>query len=219
MKKHTSPYSELFKYLAISMMFSLIGFTVGQLFIPPEIANLGAIFLLVFLIINLVISLVSKKNRIRFTMNRVYIFTFINGIIIYPLINYYAYSLGINTVLSVFFGTILILLALSLYTKKYSNSDTFIKMGPVLLFTLVCVIVMSLINLFIGSSMIRVVISSISVVLFTLYILYGMSAFKYTIKNCTLSHRDDYAPFVINLYTDFINLFLNILEVIDAFRD
>ena len=82
-----NPMSLIFKYLAVSILFMFIGFMFGQIFIPVSFvyyANMIFMFLMIGL---LIMSLLSRKNIIprSFSMNFVYVFTFIDGILTYPL--------------------------------------------------------------------------------------------------------------------------------------
>ena len=208
--------SKLLKYVAISLLFSLCGFVFGKLFIPARIASLGSLFLGIFFIITLIASLFLKKGRnFSLTMNKVYIFTFFHGICIYPVINYYTYSLGISTVLGVLIGTISVFACLSIYASK-NNTNKVLHFGPVLSCVLIGLLIMNIINIFIVSNTINIISSSIGVVLFTVYIVHSITTFKYASNYINLSNADDFAPFVLNLYTDFINLFMHILRLLNS---
>lgn len=211
-----NPFSELFKYTSICLVLSLIGFIFGQIFIPTSLARLGNMFLGLFFLITFIASFLLKKGYRQFwTMNKTYLFAFVHGICIYPVINYYAYSLGITTVISVFIGTIALFLGLSLYGKNTKN-DKILELGPVLSMILLGIIISSFINIFLKSNTFNIVISAVAIVLFAIYIIHSVNGFKHQLNYRSFHSADDYAPFVINLYTDFMNLFLNILSFLDS---
>lgn len=211
-----NPFAELFKYTSLSLVFSLIGFIFGQMFIPPSIARLGSIFLGLFFLITFIASFFLKKGNGQFwTINKVYLFTFVHGICIYPIINYYAYSLGVNTVIGVFVGCIAIFAGLAMYGKN-KDDDSILKLGPILSMTLLGIVIASFVNLFLKSHTVNIGISAIAIILFSIYIIYTVNGFKHQLKYRSFDCANDYAPFVINLYTDFINLFLNILSLLDS---
>ncbi|MCG4471003.1 Bax inhibitor-1 family protein, partial [Lawsonibacter sp. DFI.6.74] len=64
-------------------------------------------------------------------MNWVYLFTFIDGIILYPIIQMYVGSLGKEIVISVLFITALIFLVLSTIARR-EKSDKYLKLGNTL---------------------------------------------------------------------------------------
>lgn len=213
---NTNSFSQLFKYVGISLVFSLLGFVFGQMFIPPRIASMGSMFLSLFFLITFIASLFMKNRRYsNLTMNKVYTFTFIHGLCIYPIINYYAYFLGLATVLGVFIGTITIFIGLSIYAKNKDVSKI-LSFGPIFSFILLGIIIASFLNVFLQSNTMNIGISAIAIILFTLYIIYMIANFKHTLNYRSLNSANDYAPFVLNLYTDFMNLFLNILSFIDS---
>lgn len=214
-----SPFSQLFKYTSIALAFSLVGFIFGQLFIPPTFARLANMFIGIFFLISFLASFFLKKgNKSFWTINKVYLYAFINGICIYPILNYYAYSLGTGTVVAVFVGTIAVFTGLSILGKS-DNSDSILNIGPVLSMILLGIVIASFFNLFLKSNIVNIGISSLAIIVFSIYIVYTVNTFKHQLRYGSFDCADDYAPFVINLYSDFINIFLNVLRLIDSTRD
>ena len=209
-----NPFSEIFKYLSISLLFSLIGLIVGNIFIPVSVVytlrNISSILLLILV----VLALFSKKGLIprRFSMNYVYIFTFVEGIFLYPIMNYYIYDLGIGMVISILIATIIIFAGLSIYAKNNDTSKS-LKYSTTLTFALFGVIVCSFINLFFKSSLVSIIISAISVLLFSIYIIYDINLIKRDIQYSYISDKNDLSIHVFNLYIDFINILLDLLNI------
>lgn len=215
-----NPFSQIFKYLSISLIFSLIGLIVGNMFIPVSVvytlSNISSILIIVLLIL----ALFSKKGMIprRFSMNYVYLFTFIEGIFIYPLMNYYIYDLGIGMVISVLIATIIIFAGLSIYAKNNDTSKS-LEYGRALSFILLGVIISSILNIFFKSSMTTIVISAISVLLFSFYIIYDINLIKRDIQYRQIADKDDLSIHVLNLYIDFINILLDLLRIVSKLDD
>lgn len=215
-----NPFSQIFKYLSISLIFSLIGLIVGNMFIPVSVvytlSNISSILIIVLLIL----ALFSKKGMIprRFSMNYVYLFTFIEGIFIYPLMNYYIYDLGIGMVISVLIATIIIFAGLSMYAKNNDTSKS-LEYGRALSFILLGVIISSILNIFFKSSMTTIVISAISVLLFSFYIIYDINLIKRDIQYRQIADKDDLSIHVLNLYIDFINILLDLLRIVSKLDD
>jgi len=88
--------SAIFKHLAISIVFMFIGLIFGQKFIPESFSYYGNIMFIILIIGILIMSLFSRKEIIprSFSMNFVYAFTFIEGILLNPLLQYYIADLG-----------------------------------------------------------------------------------------------------------------------------
>lgn len=215
-----NPFSQIFKHLSISLIFSLIGLIVGNMFIPVSIVytlrNISSIVILVLL----VLALFSKKGLIprRFSMNFVYLFTFIEGIFLYPIMNYYIYDLGIGMVISILIATIVIFAGLSIYAKNNDTSKS-LRYSTALTFTLFGVIICSLMNIFFKSSILSIVISAISVLLFSLYIIYDINLIKRDIQYSHIVDKNDLSIHVFNLYIDFINILLDLLNIASKMND
>lgn len=207
-------FSELFKHLSISMIFALIGLIVGNLFISELFVSITNLTSNIFIIILLILALCSKKGVIarRFSMNYVYLFTFIEGILLYPTINYYLYDLGIGMFISIIITTIFIFLGLSMYAKN-NNTSSVLNYDKSLAFVLFGIIIASIINIFLGSSILSIVISAISILLFSVYIIYDINLVKREISSFDIKDKNDLSLHVLNLYLDFINILLKLLKI------
>ena len=93
----------------------------------------------------------------------------------------------------------------------------FRKLGVYLLFTLLAVIIGSLVNIFIGSSTLSLGLTVLSIIVFMLYILYDMKM----IDNMDDVFGEEKAAVygAFQLYIDFINLFIDILRLIGKAKD
>ena len=93
----------------------------------------------------------------------------------------------------------------------------FRKLGVYLLFTLLAVIIGSLVNIFIGSSTLSLGLTVLSIIVFMLYILYDMKM----IDNMDDVFGEEKAAVygAFQLYIDFINLFIDILRFIGKAKD
>lgn len=96
------------------------------------------------------------------------------------------------------------------------------KMGSILMMALIGVIIASLVNIFMHSSGMSLIISYISVVIFCGLTMYDVQKFKNIIYN--YSQADDQIRKIallgaLNLYMDFLNLFLYLLRILGSRRD
>ena len=110
------------------------------------------------------------------------------------------------------------LMALYGYITK-TNLSSF---GKVLIFALLAVIIMSLINMFIGNGTFGIVISIISIVVFLGLTAYDMQSLKamynyYENDEAELDKVSIYGA--LDLYLDFINIFLRLLQLFGKSRE
>lgn len=219
-KTEFNPMAEVFKYLAISILFCFVGYAFGKAFIPESVVMV-ANFIFIFVVLGLLIlCLLSRKGIIpdRFSMNWVYLFTFIDGILLYPILQMYISGLGSQTVIIILLVTALIFFILSMVAKK-ENSDKYLRLGNILLIGLVILILLSVVSIFIGFKTFNILVSVFSVVIFCGYILYDVSLIKYEIVSGDINDSKDLSMHVLNLYLDFINIFLDLLNLVYNFRD
>ncbi|WP_195237762.1 Bax inhibitor-1/YccA family protein [Romboutsia sp. 1001285H_161024_C4] len=219
-KEITNPMADIFKYLAISILFMFIGFAFGQAFIPISVVQVANL-ILPFLIIGLLImAILSKKSIIprSFSMNYVYLFTFIDGILLYPLLSFYLQSLGTSIVINALLGTCILfgILAFISYRKKAGH---YLGIGSILFAGLISLLPLCIINIFIGSQTLNILYSVLGILIFSGYILYDISLIKYDIESGNIISKNDLSIHVLNLYLDFVNILLDLLNLIYEFKD
>lgn len=215
-----NPFSQLFKHLTISIVFSLIGLIIGNMFVPVSVVYMAGTIVSVLMIFMLILALCFRKGLIprRFSMNYVYLFTFIQGILIYPTINYYLYDLGIGMVISILIATIFIFASLTIYAKN-NESSSVLNYGKVLTFALLGMIISSIVNIFLGSSILSIIVSALGVLVFSIYVIYDINLIKRDIQYSVINDKDDLSIHVLNLYIDFINLLLDLLDLASKLKD
>lgn len=110
------------------------------------------------------------------------------------------------------------LMALYGYVTK-TNLSSF---GKVLIFALLAVVIMSLINMFVGNGTFGIVISVISIAVFLGLTAYDMQALKemYNYYSNDENELNKVAIYgALDLYLDFINIFLRLLQLFGKSRD
>ncbi len=104
----------------------------------------------------------------------------------------------------------------------YITKTNLSSFGKVLIFALLTVIIMSLINMFIGNGTFGIVISVISIVVFLGLTAYDMQNLK-EIYNYYANDEDELNKVAVygalDLYLDFINIFLRLLQLFGKRRD
>ena len=123
------------------------------------------------------------------------------------------YELG--SIIYVFGVTSLVFLVFALlgyYTKMDLS-----KLGAYLFMALLAVILVSIINIFIGSSMVETIISIVAIIIFIGYIAYDV----YMIRQSNKFEQNENMPifWALQLYIDFINLFIRLLRFLGKQRN
>ena len=209
-KSIENPMSEIFKYLAISILFMFIGFIFGQMFVPISFAYYANKIFILLVIGLLIMSIFSRKNIIprSFSMN----------IIIYPLLQYYLQDLGKDVFISILVATIVLFTVLAKLASR-KDAGYYLGLGNILFAGLIGILIASIINIFIGGNALSIVVSIIGVVIFSGYVLYDISLIKYEIENGDIKEKNDLSIHALNLYLDFINLLLDLLNISSILND
>ena len=210
-----NPMEAVFKYLSISIVFMFVGFLFGKLFVPASLVYAANIFVGVLIVGLLLFSLLSRKNVIprSFSMNFVYLFTFVDGIL-----TYYLYDLGTTLFMNVVLGTCVLFALLALISHR-KPAGHYVGLGSTLLAGLVVLIVMSVVNIFIQGTVFNIAVSALGIIIFSAYILYDVSLLKYDIESGGVTCKNDLSIHVLNLYLDFINILLDLLRIVSDLTD
>lgn len=120
----------------------------------------------------------------------------------------------------VFLSSAIMFALLALY--GYITKQDLSSLGKILIFALLAIIIMSLINIFIGNSTFSIVVSIISVVVFLGLTAWDMQALK-AMYNYYASDEEELNKIAIygalDLYLDFINIFLQLLNLFGKNKD
>lgn len=117
------------------------------------------------------------------------------------------YNLG--SIVSAFMGAAVLFSVMSGY--GYFTKKDLTELGSLMFIGLIAIIIASIINLFIGSTVFQMVISAIGVIVFL-----GLTAYDTQKIRQLVSYENDGKAEVagaLNLYLDFINLFLMLLQL------
>ncbi|KGX90541.1 membrane protein [Pontibacillus halophilus JSM 076056 = DSM 19796] len=191
----------------LSLAFACIGLWVGQyvppaLFLPLVILEFAMLLFAFFL---------RKAKKVGYFF--LYLFTSISGMTMYPAISFYISSIGATTVLIILGVTTLIFIALSLYAWTTKRDLSFL--GGILFSALLALLLVWLLHVIFdfGSSAV-LVITIISIILFSGFIIYDINQIKH--RSFT---KEDVPLLALNLYINFINLFLDLLRLVNIFKN
>jgi FtsH-binding integral membrane protein len=113
------------------------------------------------------------------------------------------------SIVSAFFGAAVLFATMSVY--GYFTKQSLDSLGKYLIVALIAIIITSIVNIFIGSSLLQTIISAVAVVIFL-----GLTAYDTQKIREQLMESDGPAIEVmgaLTLYLDFINLFLSLLHL------
>jgi len=113
------------------------------------------------------------------------------------------------SIASAFFGAAILFATMSVY--GYFTKQSLDSLGKYLFIALIAIIITSIVNIFIGSSLLQTIISAAAVVIFL-----GLTAYDTQKIREQLMESDGPAIEVVGaltLYLDFINLFLSLLQL------
>lgn len=214
MNNETEVYPKLFTWLSIGL---LISFITGYVLSINEVLmmNVLAIGIFPILIIELGIALVMglriAKMKPLTTKICYIIYCFTTGLTLSAIFVMYEMTsiIMIFAIAALIFGV----MAVFGYTTKKDLS----KMGTILFFGLIGVIICSVVNIFIGSSTLQLGIAVLAILVFIFYIAYDMKKVKYLLGTIGEEKAAVYGAF--QLYLDFINLFIRLLQIFGKRND
>lgn len=185
---------------ALSLAVSVLGMALGTL-VPPSLFLPLAILEIAMLIGAFILR---RKKAIGYTF--LYIFTLISGITTYPIIAHYLAAAGANVVILAAVTTTVVFGGLAVYATTTKRDLSFL--GGMLFAALLALVVISIFNIFFPlSSTAMLVFSFIGILVFSGYILYDFNRMKHYGVTA-----EEVPLMALNLYLDFINLFINILR-------
>ena len=193
--------------LAFSFVFALVGTFVGFF----TITNISTYWIVAIagLVVLFILHLVIQKPGINLFL--LYLFTFLEGMALSPLISAYTSSGNSNILGEAFLITAVTSLGLGLYA--WTTKRDFTRLADYLFFGLILLVVVSLVGLFFGgifnTGLLGLVISFIGVAVFSGFVLVYVQRAKY---------MADTMPNAIGLtasiFITVLNLFLYILQIL-----
>lgn len=197
---------ETYKLFAASMMAGAVGAYVG---VPMAGTIAANFFPLLILEIGLLIGLHFVKHKAGINLAVMFGFVFMTGLMLSPLLSH---TLGMNgggtIVGNAFAMTSLIFGAMSFYAIK--TTKDFSGYGKPLMIALIVILGFSIVNIFMGSPLMAILISAGAVVLFSILVTYDT---QNIIKGAYETPIDG----AIALYLDFLNIFTSLLHLFGIF--
>ena len=197
---------ETYKLFAASMMAGAVGAYVGV----PMAGTIAAYFFPLFILeIGLLIGLHFVKHKPGINLMVMFGFVFMTGLMLAPLLSRTLGMSGGGTIVgNAFAMTSVIFGAMSFYAIK--TTKDFSGYGKPLMIALFVIIGFSIVNIFMGSSLISIILSGAIVILFSILVTYDT---QNIIKGAYETPIDG----AIALYLDFLNIFTALLHLFGIF--
>lgn len=138
-----------------------------------------------------------------------FIFTTLTGITLVPVLYTMVNAGASGAIINALFATTAITAGLTWYAS--TTEKNYLGIGQVLFWVLIGIIVMSIINIFIGSSILALGISAVAVILFSFFIIHDVQEVLQT----------DIEPIdaAMGIYLDILNLFVHLLHIFGVMGD
>ncbi|MGP1450648.1 MAG: Bax inhibitor-1/YccA family protein [Wolinella sp.] len=161
---------------------------------------------LVILEFALLFGLFFMKDKPGINLVLLFGFTFITGLTLTPLLSRtFSMPGGASIVANAFLLTTAIFGIMSIFALKTSRDLA--SMGKMLFIALIVVVISSIVNIFLGSPLLQVIIAGVGAILFSLYIAYDT-------QNIVRGLYDSPVIAAISLYLNFFNLFVSLLQLL-----
>lgn len=172
-----------------------------------------AVVAIIELLVVLLFSFLFRKLSPLAVTILFYLYAFINGITLSVIFAVFE----INSIFYAFFATSLLFGGLALY--GYITKKDMTKFGSILMATLIVGLVVSIINLFIGNSLIDIVLDWVMLFVFCGLTIYDMNKIKNMSQEIEYESEKLYVYGAMELYLDFINIFIRLLSIMGRRRD
>lgn len=198
---------QTYKFFGASLLFAAIGAYIGMGFV--QYMTPGVRIGIFILEIALIFGLVFLKDRPVVNIVLLFSFTFVTGVALVPLLtSVLNLANGARIVAQALLMTAVVFGAMSLFALK--TRKDLANMGKMLFIALIVIVIASLINLFLGSPLVQVLIAGAGVIIFSLYIAFDT-------QNIIRGRYDSPIMAAISLYLDVYNLFVSLLQILGIF--
>lgn len=209
-----------FLYMSIALIVTFLTgyFTVTNEAVRSTSYTLLPLFLILQFVLPLSMSLFIYKVNATILRVMFVIYSISTGVILSFIAEYYT----LGSVISVLSGTIVLFLVLTIY--GYTTKSNLQSYTSFLFVGIISIIIMSVINMFIGSNTLDLLLSALAVVVFVIYTAYDTQRIKNTIISLSYQGQLDLLDRVeiigaLSLYLDFINLFIYLIRIFGRRKD
>ncbi len=193
-----------YKFFGASLLLATIGALIGFMYF--DIVTQPGVRIGIFVAeIAALLGLIFLRNSPGLNVALLFVFTFLTGVALVPLLGFVIAKQGIAAVWQALGMTTIVFGVMSLFALK-TKADL-ANMGKMLFIALIVVLVCSLVNVFfLHSTPLQAVIAGACAVLFSLYVAYDT-------QNIVRGLYDNPVTAAVNLYLDFYNILISILQL------
>ncbi len=188
---------ETYKYVFYGILTAMLG---AFLLFPYAASIVGITFWgLVIAEIAILIWFLFRKN-----IGTYLLFTLFTGMTLVPILAQFVNAGAADVIVLALVGTAILTGGLTYYAG--STTKNFLSMGQILFYILIGVVIMGLVNIFIGSSVLAMLLSIVTMILFSFFIIHDTQQVLYT----------DIEPLdaAMGLYLSILNLFVSLLQIL-----
>ena len=199
---------QTYQLLAASLLAATAGAYIGTN--SASLLSGGAYWIAVIAEFACLFGLMFARKNAKLALILLFAFTFISGLVLGPtLARYIGAGMG-NVITQAFLMTTVAFGGLSVFAMNTKRD--FSAMGKFLFIALIVIVVASLINIFVGSSMLSLAVSGAGALIFSAYILYDT-------QNIIRGAYDSPVLAAVSLYLDILNLFISLLHILGALNN
>lgn len=211
-------FSKVYLWMFIGLLIS--GAVAYYTSVTPSMLKLVSSSFMIIVILELVVviafSFLRKKVSPEVAKILFIVYSALSGLTLSSI--FLVYKIG--SIGMVFLASAIMFGMLAIY--GYVTKTNLSSFGKILIFGILAIIIMSIINMFVHNSSFGIIISIVSIVLFLGLTAYDMQNLKeiynyYESDEKELSKASIYGA--LELYLDFINVFLNLLNLFGSRRD
>ena len=211
-------FTKVYLWMFIGLLLSTISsyFTFTNPAMNSFVYNAFGLILIIELIVVITFSLLRRKVSPMGAKIMFIVYSIISGLTLSSIFIVYKLS----SIITVFLSAAVMFGLLALY--GYFTNQDLTSFGKLLIFGLLAVVIMSIINIFVTSQSFDITISIISIIIFL-----GLTAWDMqNLKKIYYYYENDYEALdksaiygALDLYFDFINIFLDLLRLFGKSRD
>ena len=121
-----------------------------------------------------------------------------------------------GSIFTAFMGGAVLFATMSMY--GYFTKKDLTSVGSFMLVGLIAIVIASIVNIFIGSTVFQMVISAVAIIIFLGLTAYDTQTIRQLVSQDTDTGREEVLG-ALSLYLDFINLFLSLLQLFGGRKD
>lgn len=200
---------KVYGLLTISVVFAIIGNIIGLSHLQSIISHKW-LFLIGEFVLTVILSFIGNSKELQFlSFALLNAFTFLSGFTLAPLI---AYALKINPAIVVYALSTTAATFILMSVIGFVFKDKVLGIGTFLFVGITALAVGGLLNLFFHSGVVALVITVLSVIIFSLYVSYN------TAHMIEADPSMSPVGLTLQLYLDILNIFVNILQLFLSFN-